>query len=188
MCDVVGIGRASDLTEAASQMPPTGTIEGNGHSNPIIPRPLSGTAVLEFRTPPIVVSPTTTGRFGTAISKIAARNSVVRETRHLCLMGLKVVVVLRGKSTILYPTFHRNNENAPRFALNRNMKMTALESQSTSQVVARQEVPEVGLEPTRPCGHWILNPARLPIPPLRRANNRKFYQSVCKLYTGAQRS
>ena len=30
-----------------------------------------------------------------------------------------------------------------------------------------QRVPEVGLEPTRPCGHWILNPARLPIPPLR---------------------
>ena len=24
------------------------------------------------------------------------------------------------------------------------------------------EVPEVGLEPTRPCGHWILSPARLP--------------------------
>ena len=28
-------------------------------------------------------------------------------------------------------------------------------------------VPKVGLEPTRPEGHWILNPARLPIPPLR---------------------
>ena len=28
-------------------------------------------------------------------------------------------------------------------------------------------VPEVGLEPTQPCGHRILNPARLPIPPLR---------------------
>ena len=28
-------------------------------------------------------------------------------------------------------------------------------------------VPEVGLEPTRDCSHWILNPARLPIPPLR---------------------
>ena len=26
----------------------------------------------------------------------------------------------------------------------------------------------MGLEPTRPCGHWILNPARLPIPPLWR--------------------
>ena len=25
-----------------------------------------------------------------------------------------------------------------------------------------KEVPEVGLEPTRPCGHWILSPARLP--------------------------
>ena len=24
----------------------------------------------------------------------------------------------------------------------------------------------MGLEPTRPNGHWILNPARLPIPPL----------------------
>jgi hypothetical protein len=23
-------------------------------------------------------------------------------------------------------------------------------------------VPKVGLEPTRPCGHWILSPARLP--------------------------
>ncbi len=32
-------------------------------------------------------------------------------------------------------------------------------------------VPEVGLEPTRPCGHWILNPARLPIPPLRLLND-----------------
>ena len=27
-------------------------------------------------------------------------------------------------------------------------------------------VPEGGIEPPRPCGHWILNPARLPIPPL----------------------
>ncbi len=27
-------------------------------------------------------------------------------------------------------------------------------------------VAEVGLEPTRPCGHRILSPARLPIPPL----------------------
>ncbi len=29
-------------------------------------------------------------------------------------------------------------------------------------------VPEEGLEPTRPCGHRILSPARLPVPPLRR--------------------
>jgi hypothetical protein len=39
-------------------------------------------------------------------------------------------------------------------------------------------VPEVGLEPTHPCGHWILNPARLPIPPLwlmvpRPGSNRR---------------
>jgi hypothetical protein len=30
-------------------------------------------------------------------------------------------------------------------------------------------VPKVGIEPTRPFGHRILSPARLPIPPLRRA-------------------
>ena len=28
-------------------------------------------------------------------------------------------------------------------------------------------VPKEGLEPTRPCGHYALNVARLPIPPLR---------------------
>ena len=27
-------------------------------------------------------------------------------------------------------------------------------------------VPKVGLEPTSPCGRWILSPVRLPIPPL----------------------
>ena len=26
----------------------------------------------------------------------------------------------------------------------------------------RRKVPKVGVEPTRPCGHWILSPARLP--------------------------
>ena len=26
-------------------------------------------------------------------------------------------------------------------------------------------VPEVGIEPTRPCGHWCLRPTRLPVPP-----------------------
>ena len=30
-------------------------------------------------------------------------------------------------------------------------------------------MPEVGVEPTRPEGHGILSPARLPVPPLRRA-------------------
>lgn len=28
-------------------------------------------------------------------------------------------------------------------------------------------VPKAGIEPARCCHHWILNPARLPIPPLR---------------------
>ena len=32
---------------------------------------------------------------------------------------------------------------------------------------SREPVPTEGIEPTRPCGHWILSPARLPIPPRR---------------------
>ena len=35
-------------------------------------------------------------------------------------------------------------------------------------------VPKEGLEPSLPCGNWILNPARLPIPPLRLVG-RRFY-------------
>ena len=34
-------------------------------------------------------------------------------------------------------------------------------------------VPMVGLEPTRLLGHWILNPARLPVPPHRLENLRR---------------
>ena len=31
----------------------------------------------------------------------------------------------------------------------------------------KNKMPKDGLEPSRGCPHWILNPARLPIPPLR---------------------
>jgi hypothetical protein len=30
------------------------------------------------------------------------------------------------------------------------------------------DLPAEGLEPTRSCDHWILSPARLPVPPRRR--------------------
>ena len=38
-------------------------------------------------------------------------------------------------------------------------------------------VPEVGLEPTLCCQNWILNPARLPISPLRHGEA----QSIAEL-------
>src|SRR5205807_10363975 len=36
-----------------------------------------------------------------------------------------------------------------------------------------EDLPAEGLEPTRPCGHWILSPARLPIPPRRLLESLK---------------
>jgi hypothetical protein len=35
-------------------------------------------------------------------------------------------------------------------------------------VMPNENLPAEGLEPTRSCDHWILSPARLPIPPRRR--------------------
>jgi hypothetical protein len=32
---------------------------------------------------------------------------------------------------------------------------------------------EEGIEPTRPCGHRILSPARLPVPPLERLTQKE---------------
>src|SRR5437588_3664692 len=44
----------------------------------------------------------------------------------------------------------------------------------TSNIEHRtEELPAEGLEPTRPCGHWILSPARLPIPPRRLLESLK---------------
>ena len=40
-------------------------------------------------------------------------------------------------------------------------KQKGLEAK-TPQALLLQLVPERGLEPPRPCGHWILSPARLP--------------------------
>lgn len=42
--------------------------------------------------------------------------------------------------------------------------------QTVGQCFTRHSVPKTGLEPVRPCGRRILNPLRLPIPPLRRSN------------------
>ena len=40
-----------------------------------------------------------------------------------------------------------------------------------NQKSRRGLVPDPGVEPGRPCGQWILNPSRLPIPPIRQRAN-----------------
>ena len=39
-------------------------------------------------------------------------------------------------------------------------------------------VPAEGLEPTRSCDHWILSPARLPVPPRRRQASSSYEAGV----------
>jgi hypothetical protein len=39
-------------------------------------------------------------------------------------------------------------------------------------------VPGIGIEPTRPCGHRILSPARLPVPPARHISENKEYHKL----------
>ena len=63
--------------------------------------------------------------------------------------------------------FLRDKLDGAVVALSGHKKRTCVHT----QVLENTEVPEVGLEPTRPCGHWILNPARLPIPPLWLVGN-----------------
>lgn len=42
----------------------------------------------------------------------------------------------------------------------------------------RRHLPAEGLEPTRSCDHWILSPARLPVPPRRRRQPLPFHRMV----------
>jgi hypothetical protein len=53
----------------------------------------------------------------------------------------------------------RSREGGPRAALFRLRDCGA--------IAPRERMPKVGIEPTRPEGHRILSPARLPVPPLR---------------------
>ena len=41
-----------------------------------------------------------------------------------------------------------------------------IKSLTLNKLIMRLRVPKIGLEPTRPFGHYTLNVARLPIPPL----------------------
>ena len=55
------------------------------------------------------------------------------------------------------------------------------EKTSTKQTSRQGLIPDPGVEPGRPCGQWILNPSRLPIPPIRRAKNELFFNLPVQL-------
>ena len=59
-----------------------------------------------------------------------------------------------------------------------DVKTSTISAQEEESASIYKSVPKVGLEPTRSCDHWILNPARLPIPPLRLSESLSDYFMV----------
>src|SRR5437764_11923590 len=58
----------------------------------------------------------------------------------------------------------------------RTSNSESLREQASHVECRTEELPAEGLEPTRPCGHWILSPARLPIPPRRLFERTERYR------------
>ena len=56
----------------------------------------------------------------------------------------------------------QQNQPCPHFVPKTHFGSTSARHVRLTQTCSLPEVPKVGLEPTRPCGHWILSPARLP--------------------------
>jgi hypothetical protein len=80
-----------------------------------------------------------------------------RRRRRSNLHGLAKVVMPSGVEASLDISWRHTDEitgsNVERSRLN---------------IPTSKNLPAEGLEPTRSCDHWILSPARLPIPPRRR--------------------
>lgn len=62
-----------------------------------------------------------------------------------------------------------STRSAPREPRNPDPEGPGVRASGMSRDITR--VREEGLEPSRPCGHRNLNPARLPIPPLARVDS-----------------
>ena len=52
--------------------------------------------------------------------------------------------------------------------LKEKISKSSLNQKTRSENLVIITIPAAGVEPARPCGHWILSPARLPIPPRRQ--------------------
>ena len=73
-------------------------------------------------------------------------------------MHTSIKYELRG----VVQTFARGGAKEINLALNTNIE----------RLTSSEKVPAEGLEPTRSCDHWILSPARLPVPPRRQVAQR----------------
>ena len=68
--------------------------------------------------------------------------------------------------------------SSSRFCSGKKIIRTYLLSKTSSDYVGL--VREAGVEPARPCEHWHLKPASLPIPPLAQRGRSTFAQ--CNMY------
>src|ERR1043166_7407294 len=68
------------------------------------------------------------------------------------------------------------------------VRLSNAESRTLNTEHRMEKLPAEGLEPTRPCGHWILSPARLPVPPRRLLEERDDTVSAQKLKSSDEKS
>ena len=70
----------------------------------------------------------------------------------------------------LYPSKQKTlaNKLDDLFKMEKIGNSTKTDKKTRSENLVFHTIPAAGVEPARPCGHWILSPARLPIPPRRQ--------------------
>src|SRR5215469_11979980 len=107
-------------------------------------------------------SPSAARAFCSSVPKLAAERIRLQ----------RVVTNSRGSPAPSWPFFPFTNEHccsAPSIQAEKlDTRAPSNIEHSTSDVQHRMILPAEGLEPTRSCDHWILSPARLPIPPRRQ--------------------
>src|SRR5262249_1611660 len=89
----------------------------------------------------------------------------------LALAGLDLFDLNLHSRSVRLLSFRRSRLPAPNAGRHRASKRGR-------KCATRGVVREGGVDPPRDCAHWILSPARLPIPPLSRMEESRLLESI----------
>ena len=153
----IRLSRISAVKGSVSQ-PSTGTVsEWPSNARPPCPSPLRPTRLT----------------FSTPLSSWYVMRSTSKPSRSSCF--LEVV----GHGGVAVGADRIKRDQFLRVTWTGSNIVGACFQKSGRMPIAVKWMPEVGLEPTRPCGQGILSPSRLPIPPLR--HNQDSPPEACSL-------